>query len=88
LKTGLAAGADFLIGDASQWRDTRLCGPLLSPETRLAGLMMASFSKKRGRSKSKKGEIYFACLDPTVANRACSAPSFDVKPDHRLRMQN
>jgi hypothetical protein len=28
MKTGLVAGADFLMGDASQWRDTRLCGPL------------------------------------------------------------
>jgi hypothetical protein len=30
LKPGLVAGADFLIGDASQWRDTRLCGPLFT----------------------------------------------------------
>jgi hypothetical protein len=28
-KAGLVAGADSLIGDASQWRGTRLCGPLL-----------------------------------------------------------
>jgi hypothetical protein len=34
LKTGLVAGADFLIGDASQWRDTRLCGPLLGGQSR------------------------------------------------------
>jgi hypothetical protein len=28
LKTGLVAGADCLIGDTSQWRGTRLFGPL------------------------------------------------------------
>jgi hypothetical protein len=28
LKTGLVAGADCLIRDASQWRGTRVCGPL------------------------------------------------------------
>jgi hypothetical protein len=35
LKTGLAAGADCLIGDASQWRGTRLCGPLPQYEHKL-----------------------------------------------------
>jgi hypothetical protein len=33
LKVGLVAGTDFLIGDASQWRGTRLCGPLLERVT-------------------------------------------------------
>jgi hypothetical protein len=28
LKTGLVAGADCLIRDVSQWRATRVCGPL------------------------------------------------------------
>jgi hypothetical protein len=28
LQTGLVGGADFTIGEASQWRGTRLCGPL------------------------------------------------------------
>jgi hypothetical protein len=37
LKTGLVAGADCLIGDASQWRGTRLCGKLLLAENEKPG---------------------------------------------------
>jgi hypothetical protein len=84
LKTGLVAGADFLIPDTSKWRGTRLCGPLL--ETPLvfqpAGPVRRTLLvKKKMTSPTSNSEINSnsqtgpACVFAGCANRAVRTSS-------------